>query len=156
MLLLLIDTFWGCQSSFAFILQGCLSVSSVHMSPPLRALTGLSASLIQSVFPQTHEQTCSWSPVLALTVQIFSVWQRSLSHSFSLQQRLCNKPKSIFLNLFPPRVLLWDVWLMCVWLPGFPHLPSWSFNLRMDKSFFFFLCDAYYWSELQLLGIHFP
>lgn len=89
-------------------------IKCAHEPPPLTSTDRAQCISIQSVFPQTHEQTCSWSPVLALTVQIFSVWQRRLSHSFSLQQRLCNKPKSIFLNLFPPCVVLWDVWLVLI------------------------------------------
>lgn len=84
---------------------------------PLRALMGL------CVYP-VRVPTNPWTDLqLLLTVQISSVWQRRLLHSFSLQQRLCNKPKSIFLNLVPPRVVfLWCVTGVCLtsWIPSFP------------------------------------
>lgn len=90
---------------------------------PLRAPTGLSASL---------SSPCSCKPVtrdlqLVPTQSRTSVsdWQRRLSHFFSLQQRLCNKPKSIFLNLFPPCVvILGCVTRVCLttWISSSPFL----------------------------------
>lgn len=125
MLLLLIDTFWGCQSSFAFILQGffcfffCLC--QVCTWAPVTSTDRAQCISLQSVFLQTRDlqlvPTQSRSSV--------SDWQRRLSHFFSLQQRLCNKPKSIFLNLFPPCVvILGCVTRVCLttWISSSPFL----------------------------------
>lgn len=153
MLLLLIDTFWGCQSSFAFILQGFfvfffVCIKCAH-ELPLRAPTGLSASL---------SSPCSCKPVtrdlqLVPTQSRSSVsdWQRRLSHFFSLQQRLCNKPKSIFLNLFPPCVVI----LGCVTRVCFDYLDFLITLLEVAVWEWANNC-IYLFSELQWLRIHFP
>lgn len=144
LLLLLIDTVWGCRSLFASILQVfcfgfCLFVYffvvvfvlfylyHVCTWAPLTSTDRAQCVSIQSVF-QTRYQTCSWSPVLLLTQSRSSVSDRGGFHTPLVSSNDCAiKPKSIFLILFPARVVfLGCVTRVCVWLPGFPHLPSWS------------------------------
>lgn len=103
--------------------------------------------------------TNPWTDLqLLLTVQISSVWQRRLSHSFSLQQRLCNKLKSIFLNLVPPRVVfLGCVTAVCLtsWISSFPWKLQFE-NGQIILILIIILIILIYFLQLQLLKIHFP